>query len=189
MIISFNGSEGSGKSGIAKRLAARLGWPYYDIGGLRRTMAAEKGLTLEEYNKLGETDPSTDLEVDNYQTSLGRTNDNFVIVGRTSWHFIPQSLKIFLTTRLEVGAERIFKDLATRNEGKNLKTLEDLIASLRRRTESDIYRYQKYFSIDVFNLENFDWILDTSDLTEDEVYEQVFGFVQRKLRDAGEYTL
>lgn len=189
MIFTFSGSEGSGKSGIAKRLAATLGWPYYDIGGMRRTMAAEKGLTLEEYNKLGETDPSTDLEVDNYQTKLGQNNDNFVIVGRTSWHFIPHSLKIFLTTRLEVGAERIFKDLARRNEAKNLKSLEDVIASLRRRTESDTYRYQKYFSIDVYNLKNFDWILDTSDLTEEEVYQKVFSFVEGKLRDAERRSL
>ena len=189
MIISFSGAEGSGKSGIAKRLAATFGWPCYDIGGLRRTMAAQKGLTLEEYNKLGETDPSTDLEVDNYQTTLGQKNDNFVIVGRTSWHFIPQSLKIFLATRLEVGAERIFKDLTTRNEAKNLTTLEDVIASLRRRTESDTYRYQKYFSIDVYDSKNFDWILDTSDLTEEEVYQQIFSFVKGKLADADQHTL
>jgi cytidylate kinase len=184
MIISFSGSEGSGKSGIAKRLAAHLGWPCYDIGGLRRTMAAEKGLTLEEYNKLGETDSSTDLEVDNYQTTLGKNNDNFIIVGRTSWHFIPQSLKIFLSTRLEVGAQRIFKDLATRNEAKNLKSLDDVIASLRRRMESDSFRYQKYFSIDVYNPKNFDWILDTSDLTEEEVYHRVSTFISTKLQDA-----
>jgi hypothetical protein len=105
-------------------------------------------------------------------------------VGRTSWYFIPHSLKIFLTTRLEVGAQRIFKDLATRNEAKDLRSIEDVIASLRRRTESDTYRYQKYFSIDVYNPKNFDWILDTSDLTEEEVYEQVSGFVMAKLKDA-----
>lgn len=184
MIITFSGSEGSGKSGIAKRLAGSLGWPYYDIGGMRRTMAAKKGLTLEEYNKLGETDPSTDLEVDNYQASLGENNDNFIVVGRTSWHFIPYSIKIFLTTRLEVGAQRIFNDLATRNEAKNLKSLEDVIASLRRRTESDSFRYQKYFSINVYDPKNFDWTLDTSDLTEEEVYQQVFSYVQEKLKDA-----
>jgi len=184
MIITFSGSEGSGKSGIAKRLAATFGWPYYDIGGMRRTMAAKKGLTLEEYNKLGETDPSTDLEVDNYQALLGKNNDNFIVVGRTSWHFVPHSLKIFLTSRLEVGAARIFKDLASRNEAKNLKSLEDVMASLRRRTESDSFRYQKYFSIDVYDPKNFDWILDTNDLTEEEVYQQVFSYVQEKLKDA-----
>jgi cytidylate kinase len=181
MIISFSGSEGSGKSGIAKRLATHLGWHYYDIGKLRRSMAAEKGMTLEEYNKLGETDERTDLEVDNYQAKLGQESDNFIIVGRTSWYFIPHSFKIFLSTRLEVGAERILKDLASRNEAKDLHTVEDVIASLHRRQTSDSFRYQKYFSIDVYDKNNFDWIFDTSDLTEDEVYIQVEQYIKGKL--------
>lgn len=181
MIISFGGSEGSGKSGIAKRLAKDLGWSYYDIGMLRRSRAAELGLTLEDYNKLGEVDPRTDTEVDEYQEKLGKEKDNFVIVGRTSWHFIPHSLKIFLKTRLEVGAERILKDPTRRNEAKNLKTLEDVKASMKRRLKSDHYRYQTYFQLDVYNPKNFDWLLDTSDITEEEAYTRVFNFVQEEL--------
>lgn len=58
--------------------------------------SAKRGMTLAEYNKLGETDPSTDIEVDEYQKKLGETEDNFIIEGRTSWHFIPHSLKFLL---------------------------------------------------------------------------------------------
>lgn len=181
MIISIAGSEGSGKSGIGKRLAQEFGWPYYDMGGLRRARAKELGLTLEEYNKLGEIDPRTDTEVDEYQRQLGQQEDNFVIVGRTSWHFIPHSLKIFLKARLEVGAERIFKDLQHRNEASNLQTVEDVKESLTRRLKSDEYRYQTYFHLDVYNPDNFDWILDTSDITEEEAYQTVLAFVQEQL--------
>lgn len=181
MIISFGGSEGSGKSGIAKRLAKDLGWPYYDIGMLRRSRAAELGLTLEEYNKLGEVDPRTDTEVDEYQAKLGKEQDNFVVVGRTSWHFIPHSLKIFLQTRLEVGAERIFNNLTNRNEAKDLKTIEDVKGSMQRRLKSDQYRYETYFHIDVYDPKNFDWILDTSDIAEEEAYSRVLQFVQEQL--------
>ena len=186
MIISFSGSEGSGKSGIAKRLAGELGWPYYDIGGIRRDMATKKGMTLEEYNILGETDSSTDLEVDNYQTQLGKDTDNFIIVGRTSWHFIPHSLKIFLWTSLEIGAGRIFNNMANRNEAKNIKSVSDLIKVLHRRMESDSFRYQKYFSIDVYDQNNYDWYLDTSAITEEEAYQQVHSFVQKQLKSAGQ---
>ena len=90
---NFNGSAGSGKSTIAEKLAAELKWPRYYIGAIRREAALKRGLTLEEYNKLGETDPQTDIEVDNYQKELGERSDNFIIEGRTSWYFIPHSLK------------------------------------------------------------------------------------------------
>ena len=119
MIISISGAHGSGKSTLAKELAKKLGWPRYYMGGLRREAAEKKGLTLAEYNKLGENNPETDKEVDEYQRELGKTQDNFIIEGRTSWYFIPHSLKIYLDTSAEVGAQRIWKDIIEKGERKN----------------------------------------------------------------------
>jgi CMP/dCMP kinase len=185
MIISISGAEGAGKSTIAKRLAEKLGWSRYYIGGIRREKARERGLTLAEYNKLGETDPSTDLEVDEYQKKLGETQDNFIIEGRTSWHFIPQSFKVFLDVSFEEGAKRIFgalKESGERNEGKNLQTEEDVLASLKSRRESDKLRYDKYFKINVFDLKNYDFVLDTTNLDIDQVFAKVFEAVEDELK-------
>jgi len=128
MIISLSGAHGSGKSTIAQKLAEELNWPRYNIGGLRRAAAQKRGLTLAEYNKLGETDPQTDREVDEYQKELSRTQDNFIIEGRASWYFIPRSLKIYLDVTPDVGAERIWQHLQTKtdraNEDKNMQTIQ-----------------------------------------------------------------
>ncbi|MFA6394201.1 MAG: cytidylate kinase family protein [Patescibacteria group bacterium] len=184
MIISFNGLPGSGKSTISKKLAEKLSWPLYNIGRLRRQKAGERGMTLAEYNKLGETDPSTDTEVDEYQKELGRTADNFVIDGRQSWNFIPHSLKIFLTVDEKTGAERIFNELKKtdhRNEDRDLNSLDDLIKSQQKRMESDRLRYKKYYQIDVFNPSHYDFVLDTTDLSPDEAFEKIYGFIKSKM--------
>ena len=183
MIITISGAEGSGKSTIAKKLAEKLGWPRYSMGDLRRAKAKEKGLTLAEYNKLGETDPSTDLEVDEYQKKLGETQDDFVIEGRTSWHFIPQSFKIFLDVSFEEGAKRILgalKKSNERNEAANLETADDVVKSLKDRRESDKKRYAKYFNIDVFDKSKYDAIIDTTDLDVDNVFAKVCEIVEEK---------
>ena len=185
MIISISGFHGSGKSTIAEMLAKKLNWPRYYMGGLRREAAQKRDLTLAEYNKLGEEDPSTDLEVDNYQKKLGEEKDNFIIEGRTSWFFIPHSLKIYLDVNKETGAERIFQHLKkenNRNEGKDLKTLQEVSRSVEERYLSDKKRYKKYFNIDVYNKENYDYYLDTSDLEIQEVFDKVFSFVSKKLK-------
>lgn len=184
MIISIGGYMGSGKSTIAKMLAAKLGWPRYYMGGLRRQKAKELGLTLAEYNKLGETDPSTDREVDLYQKKLAQTEDNFVIEGRTSWYFIPESLKIYLDAEESVGAKRIFKELKkskARNENVNIDSLEDVLKSVKEREASDVLRYNKYYKIDVYDKKNYDFVVDTTNLSKEEVFGRVYNFVKSKL--------
>jgi cytidylate kinase len=184
MIISFNGAEGSGKSTLAKKLADKLGWDHFYIGGIRREIAKKRGITLEEYNKLGETDPSTDLEVDEYQAELGESKDNFVIEGRTSWHFIPRSLKIYIDVDKKIGAERIYKELLepnNRNEAKGIKTLKDVIEKNKNRQICDNKRYWKYFKIKVHDKSHFDFILDTSNLSKKEAFDQLYKYIQSKL--------
>jgi cytidylate kinase len=178
MIISFGGSIGSGKSGVARSLAQKLGWPYYDMGDIRRKLAAERGMTLEELNILGESDPKTDTEVDEYQEKLGKEQDNFVISGRTSWHFIPHSLKIFLKVDPLIGAERVFKSLAGRNEADGLDSVETVLAANQRRVESDRLRYKKYFNIDVYDESHYDHVVDTSHITQNEAFERVCAIIE-----------
>lgn len=185
MIVSINGPAGSGKSTIAKMLAKKLNWPRYYIGGLRREKARKRGLTLAEYNKLGETDPSTDLEVDKYQKKLGETKDNFIIEGRTSWHFIPHSVKIYLDVDKKVGAERVFSELQEknqRNEDNNLDSVAKVLVSHQNRIKSDNLRYKKYFNINVYNLKNYDFVLDTSKINKDEVFDKVISYVKKQLQ-------
>jgi cytidylate kinase len=187
MIISISGVQGSGKSTIAKQLAEALGWPRYYMGGLRREAAKKRGLTLAEYNKLGETDPNTDLEVDRYQEELGKTQDNFIIEGRTSFHFIPQSLKIYLDVDPHAGAERIYRDLQQkndRNEDNNLNSVEDVYESVMKRFKSDQLRYRQYFNIDVYDHANYDFCLDTTNLGVVAVYDKVYGFIKSRLDKA-----
>ncbi|MFA5754082.1 MAG: cytidylate kinase family protein [Patescibacteria group bacterium] len=184
MIISFSGSIGSGKSTIAERLSKELGWPRYYMGGLRREAAQRRGLTLAEYNKLGENDSQTDFEVDEYQKKLGEEHDNFIIEGRTSWYFIPHSLKIYLDVQEDEGIKRVFGHLQQkneRNEDKDLNSFEDVKESARQRFASDRLRYQKYYGIDVNDKSHFDFCLDTTNLNPDQAYQAVYDYVSANL--------
>ncbi|MFA5131676.1 MAG: AAA family ATPase [Patescibacteria group bacterium] len=184
MIISLSGAPGSGKSTIAQMLAEKYGWPRYYMGGLRREAAKKRGMTLAEYNKLGESDPMTDQEVDYYQRDLGQAEDNFIIEGRTSWHFIPQSLKIYLDVSPEAGAKRIFGNLQRkndRNEDKGLNTWQDVQKSNSERLESDRTRYKQYYGIEVYDHANYDYYLDTTEMSPQAVFQAVSEYVAASL--------
>ncbi len=177
MIITISGKPGSGKTTVGRLVAEQLGYKQYDIGILRREMARKRGMTIEEYNTLGETDSSTDTEADDYQAELGRTEDNFVIQGRTSFHFIPNSLKVFLDVDTRVGAERIWGDLKNDPESRNQKkhdSIESLMKSTQERIDSDNMRYAKYYDgLNIFDRSQYDLWLNTTETSAEKVVETI----------------
>jgi len=148
----------------------------YYMGAMRRQKAAERGITLDAYNKLGEIDPTTDTEIDEYVKHLGETEDNFIIESRTAWHFIPRSFKIFLTVDPKEAARRIIEQFKEDPTGRNetrYQTIDEAIAGLAARNESDRKRYLKYYGIDIFNPANFDLIIDTTSILPEETLEKM----------------
>jgi len=176
MIISINGNEGSGKSTVAQLLADKLGYKRYYIGGMRREAAARRGITLDEYNKLGETDHTTDTEVDYYAKELGEKEDNFVIEGRTMFHFIPHSFKVYISVSPEEGARRVVqsiqKEKTNRNETK-YETIEQAVEGLEKRKRSDIIRYKKHYNIDIHDPNNYNFIIDSTSIPAEEVAQKI----------------
>ncbi len=80
MIITIDGPAGSGKSTIARKLAARLGIPYLDTGAMYRvvTLAAlEAGIDLHDEAAL-----TAMAARDNYRLDLGPTHIRVTLDGR-----------------------------------------------------------------------------------------------------------
>lgn len=67
MIVTIDGSAGSGKSTVARKLAARLDVPYLDTGAMYRAVAyaaLEKGADFSDEQALSEVARSVKLELD-----------------------------------------------------------------------------------------------------------------------------
>ncbi|MDD3607445.1 MAG: cytidylate kinase family protein [Candidatus Moranbacteria bacterium] len=185
MIISFSGDIGSGKSTIAEKISEKIGYERFYMGQILRNIAKERKLTLIELLKRGESDPSIDKQIDDFIVKLSKENDNFIIESRTAWYFIPHSLKIYLKVSEQEGAKRIFDQLQNkneRNEDRKLLTLEDVIRSNRNRRETDDKRYRAYYGIDISKMENYDFVLDTTNLSIDDVYDKTLAFIKNQIK-------
>jgi len=166
MIISISGAPGSGKTSVGKIVAERLGMPFYSVGGIRGKMALDRGITLDELNRIGENDPTTDTSVDEYQRELGNKEDDFVIEGRLSWHFIPHSFKVYLDCEPHEAARRIHEARKRESEGRGdepmYASVDEAERILAERVASDIRRYRAYYGIDYRDPSHYDLVLDTT---------------------------
>jgi|SRR3989344_2057766 len=186
MIISISGTPGAGKTTVAELLAKKLKYKSYYMGGIRRELAKKHGMTLEDYNTLGESDPSTDTEVDEYQKKLGKTSDNFVIQGRTSFKFIPHSFKIYLDVTDEVAVRRIWQDIQKNPDARNeaSTSLADVRKNVKKRMASDKKRYMKYYGFDCYDTKHYDLVIDTTEKMPDEVVEEIVSGMKRLFASA-----
>ncbi len=177
MIITISGQAGSGKSTVARMLAKMLGFKHYSIGDLRREMALKKGITLAELNRLGEKEDFTDKDVDEHQKMLGEKEDNFVIDGRTSFHFIPHAVKVYLEAGIKERAKRVFQD---ERGTERFSDLDDTAKALVEREKSDNRRYKKYYNIDCNDKKHYDLVIDSSRIPAKKVAERIIEFVKEK---------
>lgn len=176
MIITICGLPGSGKTTVGEAIAAKFNLTFYSMGDIRGKVAQEHGMTINEFNKVGEKEEWTDLETDNKLRELAK--DNTVFDSRTAYHFIPNSIKIFLDVDPYKGAKRMMQTERNDEEiGENVKTQVKLI---QERVHSDDMRYQKYYNIHFLDKSNYDLWLDTTNLTREQVVNKVLEFIQQK---------
>ena len=178
--ITISGRPGAGKTSVGKLIAKRLGLRFYSMGDMRGQMAKERGITIEELNKLGEKEGWTDTKVDDYQKELGKKEDNFVFEGRLSFHFIPDSFKVFLDVETFEGAKRIFND--PREDESKKKFVEEVAEAIKERVKSDSLRYKKYYNLDIFDKSQYDFVLDTTHLSIEQVVERVIEGLKKSLK-------
>jgi cytidylate kinase len=179
MIITIGGKSGSGKSSVSKAIAAKIGYKFFSTGDFFREQAAKRGLSVLEYDKLAASKKEFDLQADEVQRKLGQAEKNLVVESRLGFHFIPNSIKIFLTANDEVRAKRTMEPGRSQ---ENHRTLDEAWKKLAERDECDRGRYVKLYGVDPFNEDNYDFVLDTSGNTVEQSAKVVLDFVMKRMK-------
>jgi cytidylate kinase len=59
--------------------------------------------------------------------------------------------------------------------------VEDVLKSNEERARSDDLRYKKYYGKDCFDENNFDFVIDTTNLTVEESYKQILEYIKSNM--------
>ncbi|KYC51727.1 MAG: cytidylate kinase [Candidatus Methanofastidiosum methylothiophilum] len=153
MRITIGGPPGSGKTTVAKLVSIQVGFKHIYTGEIFRTLAKEKGLSLEDFSKLAENDYSIDIEVDKRQKELGQ-QENIVLEGRMARFMIIPDFSIWVTAPFDTRVNR----LAQR---ENLP-YQEVYKNTKLREESERNRYQKIYNVDIYNLSAYDLVINSA---------------------------
>lgn len=175
MITTISGTLGSGEKSIGKILARKLNISHHSGGRFIRNIAEQKGIPLHEFTKMAEKDTSIDAELDQMIANHGITKDNFVLDAKLGFHFIPHSIKIFLDADFE---ERVRRRLESDMRKELNVTRESVSQRLKQIHESDRNRFLKKYSIDFTDPANYDLVIDSTNLSLEEVADKIEEFIK-----------
>lgn len=177
MIISIAGDLGSGKSTTRKLLASTLNYDHIGAGDMFREMGAKRGLSIHEMNELVIKNPDMDRKMDENIAKIAREKKNMIVDGHVLWHFLPESLKVFLEVNIDEATKRLFEE--KRTSEKENKSIEDTKQGLIKRAKHEEKRYSSVYNLEYRNLDNFDIVINTTNLSPEEVVNKILEHINK----------
>ncbi len=163
MLVTISGPPGSGKSTVATAVADAFDFEHVSGGDIFRSLAAERGYSLQEFNELAEEDDRIDRDLDRRLRETAKERDGVVLESRLSGWMAGEyaDLRVWLDAPLEIRAARI----ADRED----TDVEVALSETRDREESEQKRYKEYYNIDFEDRSIYDLGVNTARWTAEAV--------------------
>lgn len=156
MLITVSGPPGSGTSTLSTAIADEFGLDHVNGGDAFCALADERGYTLEEFNRVVESTPEVDRDIDRRLRRFARERDDLVLESRLAgWLAAEEAeLRIRLDAPFALRAERV----ADREDVSVEQASEDL----RARERSERKRYADLYGVDDADASVYDLLVDTA---------------------------
>ena len=171
-IISLGGELASGKGTVSKILMKQLNFGIYKNGDYFRKLAEEMGMDVTTFNIYVKEHPEIDKKIEYSATEYAKDHDNFIIDARLGWYAVPESFKVYLKVNIDIVAKRAYND-PDRKRSENFATVEEQKEDMIKRYNLENERYFQLYGVRKEDESNYDFVLDTSYLTPDEVADRI----------------
>lgn len=181
-VISITGDLASGQSTVSKMLAEKLNYSLYRNGTYFRELAIKNNMSVTEFGEYVEKHPEIDKQIEKSATEYAKTHKNIVIDAKLGWYAVPESFKVYLKVDMNIAAKRAFAD-PNRKRSENLPTLEAQKEDMIKRTKNDLLRYYKLYNVKRDDMSNYDFILDTGNLSPEQVLLKIIEAYQNWIKE------
>ncbi|MBQ8615856.1 MAG: nucleoside monophosphate kinase [Clostridia bacterium] len=182
MIITITGKPCSGKGTTSKGFCKKYNFEYIGTGDMFREYAKQYGYDILSFQEQSDIVTKIDKQIDNQIFEIGKSrfSDNIVIDSRLAWHFIPNSFKVFIDIDDKTAAERL---LGTTRETESATSIQEAIKKLKHRWNVENVRYQKLYNIDNLDLNNYDFVINSKNLTPEQIIEEIYKNYQKFIKN------
>ena len=167
-VVTVGGLPGSGTTTACLHLAAQTGLEHVNVGTIFRTMAAEHGMSLNEFGAYVASHEEVDRELDRRQVEIAR-GGGVLLEGRLSGYMVGAAGLDVLRVWLDA-AEDIRHARVAQREGITLAAARG-ITEERERDEKA--RYLDFYGFDLYDTSIYDLIIDTGTTPPEDVVRRI----------------
>jgi len=185
MRITIGGLPGTGKGTVGRKLAKALSYKFVSGGDLFRKAAKKNEMTMGEFDIYTKNNPEArvDEEIDLFQKEMGKNENNFILESRLAWYLVPNSIKIKFDADEDERMKRISTDDSKRRIAYKRESFEKTKQKTRKRARAHQERIFEIYGIeDMMANNNFDFVIDTTNLTPDEVFDEIWEYIQKQTK-------
>ena len=176
--ISVTGDLGSGKSTVCKILSEKMNAEIVSIGVINRKMAMEMNMDAVEFNKFIVGKPEYDKIFDDYQKAYENKPGSFIVDSRLGFHFVPSTYSFYLKTEIKESAKRI---MSANRCSETYASIEEAVQKINERRQAEKVRYMQCYGVDILDMNNYDCVIDTTNLTPQQVADEMIKKYLRKI--------
>lgn len=159
MIVCVSGKHGAGKTTLAKAIADHFNLNYISAGSIFREMAEEKGMDLINFTKYAEKHPEIDKRIDK-RIKQAAQKDNHVLDSQLAPFFSEQLKESNKSINILIFAKE--EDRIRRISEREDVSLQKAKKEVRTREKNEKKRFKQLYGIELWNLKDFDFMLNTS---------------------------
>jgi cytidylate kinase len=168
-MICITGNIAVGKTEVARILAEKLGYELYKASTSFRELARKMNMSLVEFSYYADKNPHIDKQVELNTENVIKGKDKMVIDARLGFYVVPDSFKVYMTSVIDVAASRLYEAAKTRGKEEEYSSVAEAREAILLREQSERERYLEIYGVDIHDLSKYDYVVDTSDLTPEEV--------------------
>ena len=172
-MICISGNIAVGKTEVAALLSKRLGYGLYKASESFRALARENNMDLVAFNDYVKANPDIDRNIEAKTKEIIDAQDNMVIDARLGFFLAPKAFRVYMVANETVAAQRLFKACASRGKEEKYSSVEQAKKAIKVRETSEQERYLKLYNVDIHDMDNYDYVIDTTNLNSDEVTSKI----------------
>lgn len=168
-MICISGNIAVGKTEVASKLAEKLNYTLYKASESFRKLARDNNMDLLTFNDYVKSNPDIDKNIEAKTKEVIDSNNNIIIDARLGFYLSKNAFKVYMVADESVAAVRLFEAAKQRGKEEEYSSVEEAKKAIKIRETSEQERYLRLYGVDIHNQDNYDYVIDTTHMTSDEV--------------------